>query len=1061
MKTVLQWRYAILAAWVTAVIGLLVSAPGMTDLVREKGQISVPDGYSSSRAEELVSELNRQAEANGGTAQAGDTVLVFHNGSGLTGEDLAQIESAVQSLENGQAELGIHSVMSQFQQAELADQLAAEDGRTVMVLLGLDWQGQSADEVSSKLYEALDDVTVEHYLTSSQFIDADVITSSEEGLKKTEYITVIFILVILFIVFRSAVAPLVPLLSVGISYLAAQSIVAFMVDWWNFPLSNFTQIFMVAIMFGIGTDYCILLISRYKEELSHRQDKWEAVVETYRTAGKTVFYSGLAVMVGFSAIGFSTFILYQSAAAVAIGVAVLLVALFTLVPFFMVTLGEKLFWPAKGSLEHKPSRLWEAAGIFSMKRPLVTLLLIAVVVVPLLFNYSGKLSFNALDELSDDYPSVKGFAIISDSFGPGQSLPAKLVIKHSDTIGTAEGLAMIERLSREIAQIPGIDSVRSATRPVGEELQDLFVAEQVKQVDEGLGAGDDGLRQIRDGLNSAEMELSQSAPELLMAAEGAAELARGTEQLQIGISELDGGLRQVEQGIRDGSAGAGELAQGLQQAAESAEQLTAINEQLLAGYSQIGEGLDSFTTGYQQIEENLSGISQGLAGVSGSLSQLAQKYPELEQDPDFLTILGTVNQLEQAAGELGAGLQELNTQFAGVTASLLQANEGFQQALTGQQQLNVGLTALVDGLNQLQQGILQAADGQGQIVAQLPEVIGGLEQISSGQREIEQGFADLDSQLSLLTQGLADSVDGLSQVSGGLDDVRGYLSGLASSSDESMAGWYIPEEILGDEEFAQVLDTYLSVDRQIATLDIVFEDNPYSTESIETIAEVDGAIQRVIAGTPWAEIEYGISGVTGMYADLNHISGEDYSRTVILMLVGIAIILIILLKSIIMPIYLIASLILTYFTSMAITEIIFVQFIGYPGINWAVPFFAFVILVALGVDYSIFLMDRFNEYRHLSLKEAMILSMKNMGKVIMSAAVILGGTFAAMLPSGVLSLLQIASVTITGLLLYALVIMPLFVPVMVKTFGSANWWPFSKAKEDMPLNPDSKNILDL
>ncbi|WP_010278373.1 efflux RND transporter permease subunit [Paenibacillus senegalensis] len=1060
MKAILKWRYAVLAVWVAAVVGLLVAAPGMADLVREKGQISVPDGYSSSRAEELLSDLNRQAEAGGGAAQAGDTVLVFHNESGLTTEDLGQVEEAVRRLESEQSELGIQSIMSHFEQAELADQLVADDGKTIMVLLALDWQDRSADEVSSELYRALDDVTVEHYLTSSRFIDADVITSSEEGLKKTEYITVIFILVILFIVFRSAVAPLVPLLSVGVSYLAAQSIVAFMVDWWNFPLSNFTQIFMVAVMFGIGTDYCILLISRYKEELSHRQDKWEAVMETYRTAGKTVVYSGMAVMVGFSAIGLSTFILYQSAAAVAVGVAVLLVALFTLVPFFMVTLGEKLFWPAKGSLEHKPSRLWGAAGAFSMKRPLVTLLLIAIVVAPLMINYSGKLSFNALDELGDDYPSVKGFAIISDSFGPGQSLPTKLIIKHSEQLDSAEGLAMIERISREIVQIPGIDSVRSATRPVGEELRDLFVAEQVKQVDEGLGMGDDGLRQIRDGLSTAEQELSRSAPELLTAAEGAAELTRGTEQLQAGIAELDQGLRQVEQGIRDGSAGAGELVQGLQQAAASAEQLAAVNERLLAGYSQVGTGLGSFTTGYQQIEQSLSGISQGLSGVSGDLSRLAEKYPELQQDPDFLTIQGTVNQLQRAAGELGAGLQELNAQLAGVSASLNQANEGFQQSLAGQQQLNSGLAALVEGLNELQQGILQAADGQGQIVARLPEVRNGLEQISAGQREIEQGFADLENQLSMLTQGLSDSVDGLSQVSGGLDEVRGYLSGLASASDEPMAGWHIPQEVLNDEEFAQVLDTYLSADRQIATLDIVLRDNPYSTESIELMAEVDGAVQRVIAGTSWADIEYGIGGVTGMYADLNQISSADYSRTVILMLVGIAIILLILLKSVIMPLYLIVSLILTYFTSMAITEIIFVHFMGYPGLNWAVPFFAFVILVALGVDYSIFLMDRFNEYRHLPVKEAMILSMKNMGKVIMSAAVILGGTFAAMLPSGVLSLLQIASVTITGLLLYALVIMPLFVPVMVRTFGTANWWPFTKNKEELPLASSSNNSLD-
>src|SRR5699024_8176202 len=102
---------------------------------------------------------------------------------------------------------------------------------------------------------------------------------------------------------------------------------------------------------------------------------------------------------------------------------------------------------------------------------------------------------------------------------------------------------------------------------------------------------------------------------------------------------------------------------------------------------------------------------------------------------------------------------------------------------------------------------------------------------------------------------------------------------------------------------------------------------------------------------------------------------------------------------------------------------------------WAIPFFGFVMLVALGVDYSIFLMDRFNEYRDITVKEAILASMKNMGTVIMSAAIILGGTFAAMMPSGVTELLEIATILITGLVIYNALIMPLFIPVMAKMFG--------------------------
>lgn len=156
-------------------------------------------------------------------------------------------------------------------------------------------------------------------------------------------------------------------------------------------------------------------------------------------------------------------------------------------------------------------------------------------------------------------------------------------------------------------------------------------------------------------------------------------------------------------------------------------------------------------------------------------------------------------------------------------------------------------------------------------------------------------------------------------------------------------------------------------------------------------------------------------------------------------------------QKLIMPLYLIGSLVLTFYTSMAISESIFVNILGYSGISWAVPFFAFVIFVALGIDYSIFLMDRFNEYRDMPVQQAILLSMKKMGSVIISAAVILGGTFAAMMPSGVLSLVEIATILLIGLALYSLVMLPLFVPVMVKTFGQANWWPFIK-NDDRSMN---------
>jgi len=1041
MRTILKFRWLVLALWLAAAAGLMLSAPNMADLVREKGQITVPDDYPSSVAAQLLDEI-------GGDGGDASTVLVFHNENGLSPEELDAIRSSLAELNAGAGEpYGITSVMTHFDQAELAPQMVAEDGTTLLALVDVDFADRTPAEAQEALYEATEGIAVDHYFTGGWVISEDVVKSSEEGLKKTEIITVFFILAILFVVFRSAIAPFIPLLTVGLSYVVSQSIVAYLVEYADFPLSNFTQIFMVAVLFGIGTDYCILLISRFKEELAHGAEKTEAIVRTYRTAGRTVLFSGLAVLVGFASISFSTFVLYRSAVAVAVGVAVMLLALSTIVPFFMAVLGKTIFWPARGTLAHGESRIWGAVGSFSLKRPLWALAIIAALAVPFLAAYQNSISFSSLDEIGERYDSVKGFNVIADSFGPGDSLPSTVVVQGGEALDSQEGLAAVEQLSRELAQVDGVKAVRSATRPTGEALSDLQVAEQVETLGSGLGEGGEGLSQIGQGLSEASGALVANGPKLAEAVDGANRLVAGTEELQAGLEQLGAGMKELEQGLRTGAAGAGELTAGMAEAEKSAAQLAAASKELLGSYEQLSGGLGQLSAAYGEIASRQMELADGLKAVDAGLGGLAQKYPELAADEDYLRVKGSVTALQTGAAELSAGLAELNKQLAGVAGGMEQANAGFSQAEAGQSALAEGLGALSAGLGELKQGIEQAAGGQGQIVDRLPELTAGVEQLADGQGQLASGFSELNGQLGELTSGLTASVDGLSQVTEGLSEAQGYLSELSGAPDKQLTGWYIPEEAIQSEEFQTALDVYMSEDRKTAKFDVVLSDNPYLESAMDTTAELEAAAQRALKGTVLEGATVAVGGISSMNHDLRTISDADYSRTVVLMLIGILLILIVLFRSIVMPVYLVLSLMLTYYLSMAITEVIFMRMLGLTGISWAVPFFGFVMLMALGIDYSIFLMDRFKEYRHLPAKEGILLAMKHMGTVIMSAALILGGTFAAMLPSGVMSLLQIATIVLIGLFLYALVMLPLFIPVMVRTFGEANWWPFMKRPE--------------
>ncbi len=489
MRTILKARWWLMGLWVVVAAVLMFTAPNMSELIREKGQFSVPEGYSSTQAAAILNE----AAAQKGEQQGSQIALVFYNPDGLGTTGKQEAEKAVKQLEADKEKLGILSILEPFSQPELSEKMISADGKTILTSLSIDQGDRTVKEMREDLNEALKSVNVEHYITGKGLIDEDTIESSQEGLKKSEYITVVFILLILFLVFRSFVAPFVPLLTVGISYIVSQQIVAFLVDGMDFPISTFTQIFMVAVMFGIGTDYCILLISRFKEELAHHENTWDAIIATYRTAGKTVLFSALAVLVGFIAIGFAQFMLYRSAVAVAVGIAVMMLALVTIVPFFMAVLGKKLFWPSKGSLEHAESKIYGAAGRFSLKRPWAALLIVATVCVPLLATYDGKLSFNSLDEIGEKYDSVKAFNIISDSFGPGESLPGQIVIQNDEEMDNAKYMAVAEKISREVEKVAGVSGVRSMTRPTGDEIKDFEVTQQVGTLSDGLGEGKTGL----------------------------------------------------------------------------------------------------------------------------------------------------------------------------------------------------------------------------------------------------------------------------------------------------------------------------------------------------------------------------------------------------------------------------------------------------------------------------------------------------------------------------------------------------------------------------------------
>lgn len=185
-----------------------------------------------------------------------------------------------------------------------------------------------------------------------------------------------------------------------------------------------------------------------------------------------------------------------------------------------------------------------------------------------------------------------------------------------------------------------------------------------------------------------------------------------------------------------------------------------------------------------------------------------------------------------------------------------------------------------------------------------------------------------------------------------------------------------------------------------------------------------------------------VGGVTATSIDTNDASIHDRNLIIPVILVVIMIILMLLLRSILAPVLLILTTVLSFGTAMGVSALVFNGVFHFPGADPAVPLYGFVFLVALGIDYNIFLMTRVREEsKQHGTREGILRGLSITGGVITSAGLVLAATFAALSVIPILFLVQLAFIVAFGVLLDTFVVRSLLVPALAYDIGKAIWWP--------------------
>ena len=450
-----KYRFYILACWLVITIFLVFQAPPLSEVgVTDQSQF-LPEKTESVYARNLLNEKF------GSGVEDSSGIIVVYNEQGLDQQDMDDALKLHNWLASGNAPEPVDSITSIFDNEALRSSLVSQDNTIMMMSVAfssaaLDENVKEAIKTIRQQFTLYPDTSF--YFTGKVGFTHDLFESVQRTIDNTTLVTIILVIVLLLIVYRSPIAALVPLLAIGVSFLVARGIIGFLAQA-GLEVSTVIDAYMVVTIFGVGTDYCLFIISRFREETA-RLDNKKGIDFTMKHIGPVILASAVTVIIAFLCLSVSRFGMTQTSGySLAIGIAITLGVGLTLVPALMSIFGSFLFWPTKNKSKDdlKAKKRWwgwAKTGEWIARHPVLTAVPIIIVLIIPYFAIPGlTLSANFLTQLSSDEESTRGLNIIRDRFPVGELSPLTLVLNSKGgSLLTPDSLDGIDRIAQELTK---------------------------------------------------------------------------------------------------------------------------------------------------------------------------------------------------------------------------------------------------------------------------------------------------------------------------------------------------------------------------------------------------------------------------------------------------------------------------------------------------------------------------------------------------------------------------------------------------------------------------------
>ncbi|MFL5992095.1 MAG: MMPL family transporter [Rubrobacteraceae bacterium] len=450
-----RFRWAILVTWAMLVIASVFFAPDLSG--RLKGGGFEGSNSEAERVQDLMSEEFGVSPA---------TLIVVFEGDGLSARGEEFQDAQEEALEGVRRMPEVHNVTTYAGTQDA--RFISDDGKKAYAVIAFN---VSIDETRNVVDEVRDKVRSEEldtYVTGAAAVYQDLEEASNEDIKRAEKYAFPFALLILLLAFGTVVAAGVPVLIGGVSVLTTLAVLYFVSG--TYDMSVFVLTLSTMLGLGLGIDYALFFVSRFREELESYPVS-EAVSRTVTTAGRSIFFSGTAVLIGLSGLLFFPFMFMRS-----IGVAGVMVvfvsvaAALTLLPALLGVLGHRVNWlPVRRHGRSIGTGFWGRSAEVVMRHPLVVILLVSTLLATLLYPVTHmKVGIPEASVLPEKYESRAGDDILKQNFEYAALNPMEIVATLPEDPLSADGLADAKALGESIERTGEIASVESVFT-VGEE----------------------------------------------------------------------------------------------------------------------------------------------------------------------------------------------------------------------------------------------------------------------------------------------------------------------------------------------------------------------------------------------------------------------------------------------------------------------------------------------------------------------------------------------------------------------------------------------------------------